>query len=134
MNMVDEIAEYLEATGYGTLATDLFKRQLPDDPDEAMCVLQLDGSPGQYVQDNDSLDLELPMLEIMTRSLNPETAELNLDGPYRELMKIKNQVIGGTRYVSVRPVMVPSITDRDDNGRFIARCDFDVRKELSSAT
>ena len=134
MNMVDEIAAYLEATGHGTLATDLFKRQLPDDPDEATCVIQLDGSPGQYCQNDTSLDLELPMLEVMTRSLNPETAELNLDGPYRELMRIKNQVIGGTRYVSVRPVMVPAITDRDDNGRFIARCDFDVRKELSSAT
>lgn len=134
MNMVDEIAAYLEATGHGTLAVDLFQRQLPDDPDTAMCVLQLEGAPGQYVQDSEYLDLEMPTLQIMTRSINPETAESNLDGPYRELMKVRNQIIGGTRYVSITPLMSPAITDRDDNNRFLARCDFEVRKELSSGT
>jgi hypothetical protein len=70
----------------------------------------------------------------MSRSIQPEVAELSLDGPYRELMKVRNQIIGETRYISIRPLMVPSITDRDENGRFIARCDFEVRKELSSGT
>jgi len=133
MSMVDEIAVLLQDSGSGTLATNLFKRHMPNDPDDALCIVQYEGDAPEFVQDNIDIEVEHPSLQIVSRSLNPRTAETNLDGPYRLLMRIRNQVINGTRYVSITPKMTPSIVDRDDNGRFIARCDFFVRKELSSA-
>ena len=134
MSMVDDIAAFLQAAGHGTLATDLYKRHLPNDPDDAVCVIQGEGDMPEYIQENMDIEIEHPSLQILSRSLNPRTAETVLDGPYRELMRIRNQIIEGTRYISIRPTMTPSVVDRDDNGRFIARCDFEVRKELSSAT
>ena len=131
MSMVDEIAAYLEALGHGTQATDLFKRQAPDDPTLLTCVVQLGGDAPGLVHNTAVIDTENPMLEVWTRSDAPEIAEARLDIVYRELMTIRNQVIGGTFYVSIVPDAAPTIVDRDENGRFIARCDFMVRKELS---
>lgn len=134
MSMVDEIGAFLQVTGHGTLATDLYKRHLPNDPDEAVCVIQLEGEVPEFVQESFNIEVEHPQLQVISRSMNPHTAEQMLDGPYRELMGIRNQIIGGTKYVSITPMFAPAVYDRDDNGRFIARCDFQVRKELSSAT
>ena len=134
MSMVDDIGAFLQAAGHGTLATDLYKRHLPNDPDDAMCVIQGGGDMPEYIHDNKDVEIENPNLQVISRSMNPRTAETVLDGPYRELMRVRNLIIGGTRYISIRPSMAPSVVDRDDNGRFIARCDFQVRKELSSVT
>ena len=134
MSMVEEIASFLAVAGHGTVGTDIFRRQMPDDPDDVLCVVQEGGDAGEYVQDNLDLEVENPRLTLFARSMNPATAERALNGPYRELMRVRNQMISGTRYISIMPTMVPSIVDRDENGRFIARCDFGVRKELSDAT
>lgn len=131
MSMVDEIAGYLHTIGHGTLATDLFKRQAPDDPSLMTCVMQLGGDAPGLVHNTAIVDTENPMLEVWTRADNPEVAEARLNIVYLELMKIRNQTINGTLYVSVVPDAAPTIVDRDENGRFIARCDFMVRKELS---
>lgn len=132
MSMVDEIADYLDATGHGTLATDLFRRHAPDDPDDLLCVIQLDGEDGEFVQNTPMIDQERPLLQVWARSANPATAETMINGPYLELMKVRNQVIGGTRYTRIAPLHAPVVFEVDENGRYIARVDFRVRKELSS--
>jgi hypothetical protein len=132
--MVEEIATFLAVTGHGTVGTDIFRRQMPNDPDDILCIVQEGGEAGEFVQDSLNIEVEQPRLQIYSRSLSPATAELALDGPYRELMRVRNQMIGGTRYISIMPMMSPAIVDRDENSRFIARCDFSVRKGLSDAT
>jgi hypothetical protein len=134
VSMVDDISVYLQALGYGTLATDLFKRYMPDDPSALLCVVQSEGEDAEFVQNSTSIEIENPRLILWSRADAPEVAEANINGPYEELSSIRNQVINGTRYLSVRPTHAPVISDRDGNGRFIARCDFVVRKELSSGT
>ena len=132
MSMVDEIADFLAARGHGTLGTNLFRRSMPPTPDDLVCVIQWEGDAGEFVQDNFDIEVENPRLQVRSRSKNPASAEAALSGPYGELMRIRNEVIGGTRYISIMPLMAPSVVERDDNGRYIAQCDFAVRKEHHS--
>lgn len=132
--MVDDVAGLLAALGFGTAGTDLFTRHAPPEPDELLCVIQLDGEDPEFVQNSHKIELERPLLQVWARSGHPATAESMIDGPYRELSAIRNQTIGGTRYVYITPLHAPAVYERDDNGRFVARCDFRVRKELNSGT
>lgn len=134
MSMVDGIAAFIESCGFGTVGEDIFSRHAPPTPDELICVIQLEGEDPEFVQNRFSIELERPILQVWARSQHPATAETLIDGPYRELSAIRNQVIAGTRYVYITPLHAPAVYDRDENGRFIARCDFRVRKELSSGT
>ena len=49
MPAADDIAEYLEDQSLGTVGTDIFVGQLPDDPDNAICVAQTAGKPPDYL-------------------------------------------------------------------------------------
>ena len=134
MSMVDDVGAFLEATGHGTLAVDLFKRHAPDEPGTLTLVIQLEGEEPELIQNTPDVEIEQPRLQVWARSSNPEVAESRLRGPYRELMRIRNIVLGDSLYISMVPSHPPTVMERDENGLYAALCEFRVRKELSSGT
>lgn len=92
----EEIADYLQSKGIGTVGTDLFVDHMPDAPDTCIAVFSTGGlePDGKYGYDD-------PTIEIMTRSLNVKTAFDKIASAYNQLQALTNVTLAsGTRVIN----------------------------------
>ena len=62
-----EIASLLETASVGTLGTDLFIGQMPDEPTACTGVFETKGLPPLYVFGQDTVHAEFPRIQIVCR-------------------------------------------------------------------
>jgi hypothetical protein len=130
--IVEELAAYLTAQGLGTLNVDMWLHVSPDEPDEQMTIIEYAGDEPDYVQNERMVDTENPRVQIAVRSAQPQVARLRAELVYQSLMKIKNELVNGTRILQCVPVDNPALAGRDESGRFLVTTNFRVKKELTS--
>ena len=130
--VVDELAAFLVAQGLATLNVDLWLHVAPDEPDELAFIIEYAGDEPDYVQNDRSVELEYPRIQIGVRGSQPEVTRLRAEQIYQSLMKIDNELLSGTRYLSCLPVDTPAMIGRDESGRFLSTINFRVEKELTN--
>jgi len=72
--LINDVADYLEEEGVGTIATNVFCGYLPEDPDACIAVLDTGGS-----EPDKDIPTKEPTFQIMIRSTNYATGKAKLD-------------------------------------------------------
>ena len=124
MSLLNDMADYLEAQGVGTKATNIFMSYMPESPD-ALSVLYDHGGPAPLILGN-GLRQESPELQVLTRALDYPTAETAARAVYTALLGCREQTINGTRYISVLPISQPFFLERDHIPRVIFSCNYSL--------
>lgn len=139
MSVLEELAQYLEDAGVGTVATDIFGNGIPeDDPNDPVSdtLLALEETPGlppSFVHGGDGVDFENPSVQVYARAgeHDYDAAKTLAMAAFTALNKITNETLSGTRYLSVRAVQSPYSIGVDDNGRHIITFSVNCSKDVS---
>jgi hypothetical protein len=129
--VVEELAAFLVAQGLAVLNADLWLHVMPDEPDDAAVIIEYAGDEPDYVQNDRKVELEHPRIQVAVRGELPEVTRLRAEQIYQSLMKIDNELLSGTRFLSCLPVDTPAMLGRDESGRFLSTINFRVEKELT---
>lgn len=130
----DEIADFLEDAGVGTVGTSLYKGQMPATPNVCGAVLDAGGLRPEYVMGSTgTISTERPKLQIRFRGEPGDyaTPRGRAETAYRALAAVANQTINSTRYLSITPVQPPFTLNRDQNNRFEVGFNVEIEKALS---
>jgi Bacteriophage minor capsid protein len=130
MAMVDEIADYLAANGFGTVGTNIFTFHMPTTPDVCLSVHQFAMGPPIITMDR-TVKSEQVGLQIQSRALTDQAAETNLYAVFAALAAIANVTIGSTRYQGITGKRSPEQLKIDQDNRVVFYCEFTVLKALS---
>jgi Bacteriophage minor capsid protein len=136
--LLDELGEYLQALGKGTLAIDLFLSKLPVDaqqplsPDEIVALVETPGFPPEYVHVPGGPQREHPVIQLLVRGKANDYAapRLRAQDIYLTLGAISNQTLSGTFYLSCLPLGSIAPLKEDDFGRPILQCQFKIDKSI----
>jgi len=121
--ILDDVGEYLEDNGIGTLATDLFLGELPDDPAAAVAVFEYAGGPP-----NKQAGTRTPGVQILCRASDYAAARIKIEAVYQLLGAIGDEfqdtapggvTINGTTYLKFDEVQDPFPLQVDQSGRQI---------------
>jgi hypothetical protein len=129
--LLEELGQRLQALGHGTLGVDLFIYQLPDEPDSCVALRGYEGPEPVYTQGTALPTFERPRFQLTARALEVGTAMTAAWAAWKELSRIKNELIGGAWYLSVHPLQSPFLLERDENNRWVAAANFEAWKEVS---
>lgn len=95
MIFVDQVAEYLEDQGLGTVSTDIFVGRLPASPDSCIAVINTGGtSPSIDIPD------KTPTFQVLVRNTSYEAGENKLAAVRAALHQFQNStLVTGQTYV-----------------------------------
>jgi hypothetical protein len=130
--VVEELAAFLVAQGLATLKVDLWLHVAPDDPDDCAFIIEYAGDEPDFIQNDRMVEVERPRVQVTVRGEKPEVTRLRAERLYQSLMKIENESLSGTRYLSCIPIDTPAMIGRDESGRFLSTVNFRIEKELSN--
>ena len=119
MTILDEVAAYLATAGVGTVGTDIFKSRMPDTPDKALAIIEYEGLPGSYIQEQQFAAWEKPRLQVRARATDYVTAEAFILLAYRAIDTIRNVTLSGVKYLMGQPLQAPFLLERDANERTV---------------
>ena len=121
--LLDDIADYLESQGIGTVGVDLFKGDTPEIPDNCVTIERYAGqSPGM-------LGYEKPGLQVRVRNKIRENAEIKIKSIETLLHCLCNTTLSGTRYLSIFAQQSPTPLGRDESNRFDLVQNYIITKE-----
>lgn len=130
MSTLDEIGDYLQAQGLGTLQTDLFLGERPEQPDDILFVTPYAGDAPAYVQDSRLPILEYPQLQVAVRARAYANAEDRILRAWYALAGVTNAFLGTNRYLSIRPNSSPGLMGRDPQDRVTLYFNVTIEKEV----
>ena len=135
---LEDLGNYLQAEGLGTLGTTLFLGGLPVDApnvstqDAITALVETPGFPPEYVHDVGHPSRERPVVQILTRGAPYDYAAARTwaQGIWVALGRIRNQTLSGTFYLGVQPVQSVFKLRDDDYARPIMTCQFRCDKSV----
>ncbi|HHV98601.1 MAG TPA: hypothetical protein GXX36_03350 [Clostridiaceae bacterium] len=122
--MLNEIGAYLQSQGIGTLATDLFLGQMPEEPDNCIALFEYAGNPPDLHWNG-----EYPGLQVRVRNKSYAAGRAKIQQIYGLLHGLHGQVLSGTRYLLIKARGNPEVLQRDENNRIEFFVNFEVIKE-----
>ena len=125
MSMMEDVADYLELAGVGTVGTNIFKGNMPDSPDQCITVYAYAGETPDL-----SIDIERPGLQVKSRALTAEDALDLAEHALAHLHKATSQTINGVLYYYIHALQSPIHLGRDEKGRYMYSVNYNVVKEL----
>jgi Bacteriophage minor capsid protein len=134
--LLEELGNYLQAEGLGTLGTTLFLGGLPVDAphistqDAITALVETPGFPAEYVHDVVPPARESPVVQLLTRGAPYDyaTARAWAQDIFLALGSIRNQTLSGTFYLSCIPVQSVFKLREDDFARPLMTCQFRIDK------
>lgn len=132
--VLDELADYLEDQGIGTVDVDIFKGGLPLDtplamqPDAVVALVETPGLPPEYVHSITGIAMEQPVIQVIVRGppWDYPTARSKAESAFVALGAITNQALSSVLYLWVLPLQSPWWLRTDDLDRphivFQVRC------------
>lgn len=130
--LLGDLAEYLEAQGIGTRATNLFYGLLPEDPDALVTMYEYPGLPNEPNLGQATVNLEFPRVQVITRGVKDDydTPRQKAQDVVTALTRIANAAIvsGGVQYKAVMALNAPAFYRRDANFRVLFTTNFQVTK------
>lgn len=122
--LIDDIANYLQAKGIGTIATNIFEGMLPDSPDVAICLYDTAGlQPDIYIP------LNMPSFQIVHRNTELDLGEQTCD-MLRSLLDRQYNILFVTNGVYVYSCNLTAQgghIGRDDRGRDMFSLNFQCK-------
>ena len=123
--LLDDLGQYLQTEGLGTLGTTLFLGGLPVDapnvatPDAITALVETPGFAPQYVHTPVGVSWEQPVVQILTRGAPYDyaTARTWAQDIYLALGRIRNEQLSGTYYFWVSPLQSVFELRTDDYAR-----------------
>ena len=136
--LLEDLGNYLQAEGLGTLGTTLFLGGLPVDApnistlDAITALVETPGFPAEYVHDVVSPSREAPVVQVLTRGAPYDyaTARQWAQEIWVALGSIRNQVLSGTFYLGVQPIQSVFKLRDDDFARPLMTCQFKCDKAV----
>jgi len=114
MILIEQVGQYLEDQGIGTVATDIFLGYQPDTPDNCIAVILTSGN-------TPSIDIPTkePRFQILIRNTNYETGDGKLTTIRNTLHQFRNGYLqsGETYFYYIYAVNEGGAIGRDVNGR-----------------
>lgn len=128
--LIEDVGSILQGAGHGTLSVDLFKYQLPDEPDACIAIREYAGAEPTFVHSRRLPTTVHPRFQLVARATTAPAAMTAATNAWMTLSSIRNEVINGTFYQSIMPIQAVFIVERDENDRWIAGANFEVTKEV----
>jgi hypothetical protein len=128
--LLDDICGYLAENDCGTEGEDLFKSDLPEMPDAAIAVFEYRGQAP--IRTSGGVAAEQPRFQIEVRDSDYEAGRLKIEGIKQLLDGLADQSLNDTRYVWIAALDEPFVLRRDEQGRTIFACNFEVLKERTA--
>lgn len=119
-----DIAQYLQAAGIGTQATNLFYATMPDTPDDLVCIYEYAGSPPAF--DHTGLAWTNPGLQVVARSKSYATARTKVEECFGLLKSVHNFSLNGSQYLRIEANQSPFSIGPDPVGRHRLAVNFSV--------
>ncbi len=137
----DDIADVLSSGGVGTVATNIFVGQMPDNVDTGLSVIETGGAfplrtmgAGASAIGAPTAPVELPRVQVLSRSPIYATARAKAQDAFNLLDGIAARTINGVRYLYITAVQSPMDLGRDKNNRAHFSVNFDVVKAVSTSS
>ncbi|MBC7340891.1 MAG: hypothetical protein H5U02_00295 [Clostridia bacterium] len=121
----EDIGNYLQINGVGTVGTDIFLGQLPAAPDNVVALFEYAGEPPDLHS-----SVEYPGLQVLVRNKSYVAGRQKIEQTRNVLHGLTEATINGRRYLLVRARQSPEALPRDENGRALFVCNFRVIKEV----
>jgi predicted sugar kinase len=130
----DEIADLLEDASVGTVGTNIFKGQMPPAPDTCVAIIETPGREPEHHFGSNGIAIEYPRVQIRCRGAQQDyaTPAALAQTAYRAMAAVANDVLNGTRYLSIDPLQAPFLIDRDPQNRLIVGFNAQLTKEVSA--
>lgn len=125
MMLLEDIGNYLQANGVGTIGADIFLGQLPASPDNVVAVFEYAGEPPDLHWQG-----EYPGLQILVRNKSYLAGRSKIEQARNVLHGMAETAINNHRYLLIRANQSPAFLQRDENNRVIFVCNFRVIKEV----
>lgn len=109
--ILDDIADYLEDEGVGTVGTDIFKSYMPDAVDTGICVLDTGGP-----QPDKDLPTKKPTFQVFIRGAAYITGRAKLDAVRAALHQVTNTTIGNTYFYYILALSEGGHIGRNERG------------------
>lgn len=122
--LLDDIATFLEAEGIGTIGTDLFTGDIPEEPDNCVALFEYSGQPPDVV-----VDIDYPGLQVRVRNTNYSAARAKIQDIFELLHTFTNTALSGAQYISIYAVQSPHPLGRDKKNRIDFVQNFMITKE-----
>jgi len=122
-----DIAEYLESSAAGTgftLSTDLFYSNIPDKPNQCVCIYDTGG----FDQDPISEVYEKPTIQAMCRANSYDAAYTLAQSVKEALDLLINMEINSTRYVAIWQMSDILDLGKDKNNRDLVSINFRIHR------
>lgn len=124
--LLEDIGNYLQANGVGTVGTDIFLGQMPEAPDNCVALFEYAGySPDLH------WDGERPGLQVRVRNKSYAAGRAKAEQIVQKLHGLAEGMLSGTRYLLIRAEQSPESLGRDANGRNEWVVNFAIIKERS---
>lgn len=124
VNWIDNIGQYLEDNGVGTLATDIFYQGFSKTASNCITLLTAPGLP-EISTLCGTMVLSRPELDIRVRNVDDSTSYAKAI-EIHTLLNGKKGRIGTTRFKKINAVLDPHLLEIDDNNRFIYAVNFQL--------
>jgi len=107
MSVVKDIADFLEDNSIGTVGTNIFCADMPDTPNDLVCLFEYAGNPPMLNE-----DIDQPGVQVRARNTDYETARAKLQTIQNLLMRVgytedatyfDGMTINSTRYLRITP-------------------------------
>lgn len=126
--LLDDIASYLQTAGIGTVGTDIFKGEMPAEPDNCIGLFEYGGGRPEHAP---GAPLDRPGLQARVRNLSYPVARQKCQDIQNVLHGIHEQAINGTYYILILANQSPEPLGRDANDRMEFVQNFSVIYERS---
>jgi hypothetical protein len=137
--ILDEVAEYLQTSGVGTIGTNIFKSYGTNLPNTSLFIYETGGfRPQDTFGSTCQAAWENPTIQIVSRSTNYETARRTGENAYRALINVVNETLKssssdvGSFYLRIFANQAPFRLGVDENDRHQIACNFGVMKTFST--
>ena len=122
--MLAEIGAYLAQKSIGTVGTDIFLGQMPDQPDSCIVLFEYAGSPPDLHWNG-----EYPGLQVRVRNKSYAAGRAKIKEVVTELHGVHELTLNGTRYLLIKARGSPEVLKRDNNNRVELFVNFEIIKE-----
>lgn len=138
MSLLHDMAVYLTSAAGLTPGTDLFLGQMPDQPDELVCLYETGGRSPAKAMGNTAgrAHAEYPRLQVVARGAQYgyDSARALANRAFVLLDGLPHRSINGTMYHYGSALQSPFLLNVDEQGRPTIAFNVDIVKDMSTST
>lgn len=126
MALLDAVGSILQTAGVGTLATNLFLSQMPDQPDVSVVAMELQGATPEYTYGAGATAVQRLRVRVVARASANDyvTAKNKIESVRSALGVVRNQTLEGVTILSVLDTTGTYPLQFDGEDRPLLGCDF----------